>query len=86
LNRNPEWVSSLKNIEPTGSDGNTIFFNIDKYIDLMFYKDCIAYRRIPNKSEIDKLLSQGYQIIIHDSGDLPGQLYHMEKISIEKLY
>jgi 4-amino-4-deoxy-L-arabinose transferase len=86
LNRNPAWVTQLKNIDTGKSNGKIVFFNIEKYIDLMFYHNCIAYRHIPSNEEIDLLSSEGYKIIVHDSGNLPPGFSHSEKITIRKLY
>lgn len=63
LERNPEWVQELRNLQ--GKYGvKTVFINEEHAIEGMFYTDYIFYERTLNEQETESLHKQGYKVII----------------------
>jgi len=63
-----EMVEYLKNKE------RTVVLNVEDYVEIMFYTDCIAYNRVPTPAEIQKLVSLGYNITIVNGENIPATL------------
>ena len=63
-----------KSINNKFQNQKTIVFNcsIEEYIQIMFYSNCLAYKRIPTNEEINLLKNQGYKIVyLRTFSDVP---------------
>lgn len=67
IERYPAWVKNIKALHTTS---NTIVFNTDRHIEIMFYTDAIAYPQLPSIELLENLIKNGYEIIIIDNGKL----------------
>lgn len=82
--RNPQWVTDLKNLHDKKIT-NGILFNYDKPIEAMFYTNLIAYPYIPDKKVINDLIVQGHTIIINDNGQIPADIRAIDGLTTENL-
>jgi 4-amino-4-deoxy-L-arabinose transferase len=62
----PQWVNEFRELQPITEkhNGKVVIFNSKRPIKTMFYFDCIAYKRIPEKGKIEELKDKGYKVII----------------------
>lgn len=61
------WIQALQNFSKTVDEEKTIVFGTEKYIETMFYSNCIAYPYLPNKQTIKYLQKNGYACYKHTS-------------------
>jgi 4-amino-4-deoxy-L-arabinose transferase-like glycosyltransferase len=71
--RNPAWVSELKTLNKYNGE-KVVLFNVNRYIEAMFYSDIIAYRNLPMRSELERLQNRGYYLLINTKGLTPLEL------------
>lgn len=65
--RNPEWSQEIKKIGDNNAiTSNTVIFNVDRYIEAMFYCGNTVYRGIPTLKKMEELNELGYSILIND--------------------
>ena len=83
-NRNPQWVINLKEINKRGIKKG-VLFNYDKPIEAMFYTNLTSYAILPERSLLQKLIRQGYFVIINNTGNIPEDIKLIKGISLEKL-
>ncbi len=83
-NRNPAWVSDLRNLNERKIEKG-ILFNYDKPIEAMFYTNLTAYKTIPEKYILIGLAIEGYTVIINDDGKLPDDIKKITGVRIEKI-
>ncbi|MEO8759821.1 MAG: glycosyltransferase family 39 protein [Bacteroidia bacterium] len=83
-NRSPQWVINLKQINERKIKKG-IIFNYDKPIEAMFYTNLTAYNILPEKGLLQKLIRQGYFVIIDDTGNIPEDIKLIKGIYLEKL-
>jgi 4-amino-4-deoxy-L-arabinose transferase len=63
----PEWVKEYKVMD---LGPNSVVFNVERPIEMMFYTDCTAYKKVPSKSKILEILEEGYAVYMIDDGSL----------------
>jgi len=71
--RNPKWVSDLKELNDKKIK-NGVLFNYDKPIEAMFYTNLTVYPYIPDKTVINDLIEGGHTIIIKNNGNIPDDI------------
>lgn len=65
--RNPEWSQEIKEMAINKDiTSKTVIFNVDRYIEAMFYCDNTVYYGIPEMNAIEELNRLGYSVIIND--------------------
>jgi len=65
--RCPVWSQEIKKFDNNNSiTSKTVIFNVDRYIEAMFYCDNTVYRGIPELKKIKELNELGYSILIND--------------------
>jgi hypothetical protein len=67
--RNPKWVSELKDLNQRNIK-NGILFNYESPIEAMFYTNLVVYSAVPSRKKIKELIDDGYQVLINDNGKL----------------
>ena len=67
--RNPKWVSELKDLNQRNIK-NGILFNYESPIEAMFYTDLVVYSAVPSRKKIKELIDDGYEVLINDNGEL----------------
>lgn len=82
--RNPKWVTDLKNLNNRKIE-NGVLFNYDKPIEAMFYTNMVVYIHLPDKKTIDELQQKGYKILISDNGEIPAYIKSIKGISFIKI-
>jgi 4-amino-4-deoxy-L-arabinose transferase-like glycosyltransferase len=83
IDRNPEWVSDLKNLNDKKIK-NGILFNYDRPIEAMFYTNLTAYSYIPEREVVIDLIGRGYAVIIKNNGNIPDDIKSIKEIQIVK--
>jgi len=83
IDRNPHWVSDLKELNDKKIH-NGVLFNYDKPIEAMFYTNLIVYPFIPDKKVISDLIERGYTVIIKNNGNIPDDIKTIKDVKIEK--
>ena len=65
--RNPAWSQEIKEMGNNNAiTSKTVVFNVDRYIEAMFYCDNMVYYGIPELKKIEELNGLGYLILIND--------------------
>jgi len=86
-NLQPQWTQDLKNFTKNYSNKKeVVIFNLDHEIEAMFYTGYTVYDFIPKQIDIDRLIKNGYHIIVNDdhSSEKIKQLQFVELIEISK--
>jgi 4-amino-4-deoxy-L-arabinose transferase-like glycosyltransferase len=69
--RKPAWVSEIKQLQ-NKLPGKAVIFNHARPIEVMFYTDYIAYKRLPSREEISLIKQKGFAVVVVDRNDLAG--------------
>ncbi len=75
------WASDLKKFGKTLDDPKkVVLFNTQYPVEAMYYTDCTAYLKTPNRETLDSLMIAGYEIHINNSSDTTqfrkGTIFH----------
>lgn len=65
--RNPRWVQQLRELKSTKPHPKTIYFNMNRPVETMFYTGCLAYEVIPDATTIERLEKSGYAVVINSN-------------------
>jgi 4-amino-4-deoxy-L-arabinose transferase-like glycosyltransferase len=84
LDRNPKWAQELKNLNNRIPEKKSVIFNVENYIEAMFYSDFIVYKDLPSRQTINDIKNKGYIIYIYDKGNLPDSLSQNPDVKILK--
>ncbi|MCX6258356.1 MAG: glycosyltransferase family 39 protein [Bacteroidia bacterium] len=82
--RNPQWVSDLKQLNEKKIKKG-VLFNYDKPVEAMFYTNLTVYQGFPDNKTINDLIEKGYIVMINDNGNIPKELSSINGVIIEKL-
>ena len=80
IDRSPEWVADLKELDAQNIE-NGVLFNYHRPIAAMFYTDLTVYYGIPHKAIIEDLNRKGYRVLVNQSGDLPAKVRSLEGVT-----
>ncbi|NQV01793.1 MAG: glycosyltransferase family 39 protein [Bacteroidia bacterium] len=69
-NRSPEWVQEIKSLKIPTSQKPLVIFNAPHPIETMFYINCSAYPFMPDEGVVEKLNTQGYEVIVLDQPEV----------------
>ena len=59
-------------------------FNVDHYIEAMFYTNVTAYSFIPTKEQLQLAIDKGFVVYVFDDPSLPSELRNNKNIFIIK--
>jgi len=71
--RKPAWVTEIKQLK-NKLPVKSVIFNHAWPIEVMFYTDYIAYKRLPSREEIGLVRQKGFAVVVVDRNDLAGYL------------
>ena len=74
IDRNPGWARELRTMNSVIGDSHAVVFNMEHYIEAMFYTNCIAYPYTPTKEQVRHSLDMGYKVFIVDNVSLPQEI------------
>ncbi|MGL5891123.1 MAG: hypothetical protein ACRC3B_14635, partial [Bacteroidia bacterium] len=63
--RNPRWVQQLRELKSANHHSKTVYFNMNRPVETMFYTGCLAYQGIPDATMVERLEKSGYVIVIN---------------------
>jgi len=78
--RNPQWTIDIKNLKEQGYESKTVLFNTTHPLETMFHTDITAYRITPDTSTINRLISEGYTILINKKEELLPEYSNLENV------
>jgi 4-amino-4-deoxy-L-arabinose transferase len=84
IERNPEWVSNLKELSKDVNE-KVVLFNYANPVEAMFYTDMTVYPQLPDKETIKRLIREGYTVVINDEGQLPEELLMMDGVKVQPI-
>lgn len=83
--RNPKWVTDLKELNNKSNFNRAVLFNYDKPIEAMFYTNLIAYSTMPDKEIINNLIRKGYKVFVNDNGQVHQDIRNIKGIEVLNL-
>ncbi|MGZ5243796.1 MAG: hypothetical protein ACXWW0_07865, partial [Bacteroidia bacterium] len=67
----PEWSISAKQLKSKiPQNDKAVIYNVDHYIETMFYSGLTAYHYIPDMHEVDSLQKHGFSVYVIDNNKL----------------
>jgi 4-amino-4-deoxy-L-arabinose transferase-like glycosyltransferase len=63
-------------------DSSIVVFGFDYPIEAMFHTDMVVYARYPEVSEVLRLVSMNYRVLVIDNGEMPQYLGDLDMIEI----
>ncbi len=85
LDRNPQWTIDIKNLKKSGYGEKTLLFNTPNPLETMFHTEITAYRETPDIHTINRLMSEGYIVLINNKDELAPEYRNLEKITYVNL-
>jgi hypothetical protein len=80
--RNPAWTKELRNLESKVGDSKAAVFNIEHYIEAMFYAKVSAYPFIPDQRQIDQAVGRGFKVYIYDDAKIPPEIRNQQNVFV----
>ena len=71
----------LKNLNTKIKDKKVLIFNVERYIELMYYTDFTAYIHLPSGLQIEDLKQKGYKIFIVKNDNVPTALLNRADVT-----
>lgn len=72
--RNPAWTKELRTLETKVVSSKAAVFNVEHYIEAMFYTNASAYPFIPDQKQIEQALAKGFTVYIYDDARIPFEI------------
>ena len=72
--RNPTWISKMKQVEQIAKEKKSVVFNCKYPIETMFHTNLIAYESTPDLDKLKSLKSEGYEIFIDNHKSINKEL------------
>jgi 4-amino-4-deoxy-L-arabinose transferase len=85
MDRSPQWVTDLKNLN-NNKITNGVLFNYNKPIEAMFYTNLTVYPYIPDKKIITALIDMNYRVMINDNDNIPADIKAINGVMIVNLH
>lgn len=79
--RTKNWISEIKQIDRSYNHSKKVLFNTKHPIATMFYTDFTAYDKTPNKDQVLRFQSEGYEIFIDNDQALPDGLRRLPGVN-----
>lgn len=68
----PVWATEVKQLQTLTNNSNAVIFNVERYVDVMFYNDnIVAYNKLPGKNQIDSLQNVGWDVYVIKDERIP---------------
>ncbi|MCA6362963.1 MAG: glycosyltransferase family 39 protein [Bacteroidetes bacterium] len=83
--RNPRWVQQLRQINSNNPHPKTIYFNMNRPVETMFYTGCLAYPIVPDADKLKALRALGYRLVINADAETELPLSDVEVINADAL-
>ncbi len=80
--RNPAWVREIKSLPGRIPEGKVVLFNMEHYVNVMFYTDFIAYEKIPSAEEVMDAMDQGYTVYIKKTPGVPARIMGLPGVRV----
>jgi 4-amino-4-deoxy-L-arabinose transferase len=80
--RNPGWTRELRKLEGKVSASKAAVFNVEHYIEAMFYAKVSAYPFIPDQRQIDQAAGRGFKVFIYDDSRIPAEIRTQQNVHI----
>jgi len=80
--RDPAWTKELRRLEGKVGDSKAAVFNIEHYIEAMFYAKVSAYPFIPDQRQIDQAVGRGFKVYIYDDGNIPLEIRNQQNVFV----
>lgn len=80
--RHPAWTKELQKLENKVGASKAAVFNIEHYIEAMFYAKVSAYPFIPDQKQIDKAVGRGFKVFIYDDSRIPPEIRHHQNVAV----
>jgi hypothetical protein len=68
-----------------GKGNNIVIFNLEHNIEAMFYTNYTIYKDLPKTTQLQRLLNNGFRIIINDDGSIPEKTRRIEGLEFIRL-
>jgi 4-amino-4-deoxy-L-arabinose transferase len=82
----PAWSADLKKINNNASiPENSIIFNVEHNIEAMFYSNYTVYDFIPAETDIQRLISEGYHVVINDNSKITDEIRKIKGMELVKI-
>lgn len=78
--RNPGWTKELRKLESTVGSSKAAIFNVEHYIEAMFYAKVSAYPFIPDQKQIDQAVGRGFKVFIYDDSRIPPEIRNQQNV------
>ncbi|HVT60867.1 MAG TPA: glycosyltransferase family 39 protein [Thermoanaerobaculia bacterium] len=72
--RDPAWARTLRTLPRRVGAGPVVLFNLDRPVEAMFYTPYTAYEGLPQPAVAQRLLREGWRVVVFDDGKLPPAL------------
>ncbi len=82
VNRNPRWAQKLRDLNGKVDGAKSAVFNVDHYIEAMFYANVSAYPFIPTREQINQAKSRGFKIFIYNDSRIPTEILKDSSVTI----
>jgi 4-amino-4-deoxy-L-arabinose transferase len=80
--RNPGWTKELRKLENKVGGSKAAVFNVDHYIEAMFYAKVSAYPFIPDQRQIDQAVGRGFKVFIYDDSRIPPEIRRQQNVFV----
>ena len=64
--RQVAWAEELKGLKGRVGEGKVAVFNVEHNIEAMFYSRIAAYPFVPDRTQVDRSIAQGFRVFIFD--------------------
>ncbi|MDE3059143.1 MAG: glycosyltransferase family 39 protein [Bacteroidota bacterium] len=73
VDRNPQWAQELRKLDSKVGRSKAAVFNVEHYIEAMFYANVSAYPFIPTREQIRQAKSRGFKVFIYNDVRIPAE-------------
>jgi hypothetical protein len=80
--RNPGWTKELRKLGDKIGTSKAAVFNIEHYVEAMFYAKVTAYPFIPNQKQIDQAIGRGFKVFIYDDSRIPPEIRRAQNVFV----
>src|ERR1035437_750526 len=82
--RNYHWAARLRELNSQVPQSKAVVFNVEHYIEAMFYCNFTAYPFIPSKEQIQLAVERGCSVYIFDDPSITSEIRNNKNISVIK--
>jgi 4-amino-4-deoxy-L-arabinose transferase-like glycosyltransferase len=82
IDRNPGWTQELQLLNSKVHGEKAAVFNVEHYIEAMFYADVSAYRFFPDSKMLNQAAANGFRVFIYDDQRIPPEIRMDSRVEI----